>query len=93
MAKQMQPAFFAVDRIESGYAVLIGDDGRQFELPLASLPGGTTEGTILAVPLRTDRPAWSEAEIDAGERERRLEEAQARLKKLRQGDPGGDIIL
>lgn len=93
MAKQVQHGFFAVDRIEGGCAILIGDSGRQFELPLASLPGGTTEGTILAVPLRTDPPAWSEAKIDTGERERRLREAQARLKKLRQGDPGGDIIL
>jgi hypothetical protein len=93
MAKQVRRGFFAVDRIEGRYAILVGDDGRQFERPLASLPAGTTEGTILAVPVRTDPPAWSEAEIDAGERERRLEEAQARLKKLRQGDPGGDIIL
>jgi hypothetical protein len=93
MAKRVKPGFFAVDRIEGRYAILVGDDGRQFELPLASLPAGTTEGTILAVPVHTNSPAWSEAEIDAGERERRLEEAQARLKKLRQGDPGGDIIL
>jgi len=93
MSNPSRRAFFAVDRIEGRFAILIGDDGREFEVPHAALPAGTAEGTILALPVDTDPPAWHQAEIDAEERERRLGQLRAQLKELRERDPGGDIIL
>ncbi len=39
--------FFSVDRIISGRAVLIGQDGKPLEVPVNMLPNGTKEGDML----------------------------------------------
>jgi hypothetical protein len=89
-----EPELFVIDRIESGVAVLVGDDGAVLDIPLAKLPRGARRGTVLRAPRdATGLVQWSEAQIDEEETERRLAEAKAVLDELRQRDPGGDIIL
>jgi hypothetical protein len=48
---------------------------------------------VLRVPLSAHRPDWSSCTIDDVEGERRLAEARARLARLRNTDPGGDVVL
>jgi hypothetical protein len=87
-------AYFAVDRLEGRIAVLIGDDGSQHEVPRKGLPKGIAESSVLDVSLDGNgRPRWTEATLDAREKERRMKRALARLEELEQGDPGGDIVL
>ena len=38
---------FAVDRLEGAIAVLEAEDGRLIDVPLADLPEGTRQGSIL----------------------------------------------
>jgi len=84
---------YAVDRIESGRAVLLGDhDARAVEVPVTSLPIEVREGMVLAVPLDArGRPDWGRAERDEAEERRRLAEGNARLERLKRRDPGGDL--
>jgi hypothetical protein len=86
--------YFAVDRIEGGIAVLIGDDGFPHDVPRKQLPKGTGESSVLDVALDANgKPVWAEARLDAAEKERRLKRARAILEELKKGDPGGDIVL
>ncbi len=90
----MTSLFYAVDRLEGQMAVLIGDDETTVELPRPNLPARVREGSVLRVQLGADgKPDWSTATIDDKERERRLTAAQERLKRMSEGDPGGDITL
>ena len=85
---------WVVDRIESGVAILIADrDGRQADVPVAGLPAGVVEGTVLRVPEADGRPVWSEAVADEEARQARLREAEEVLQRLRRRDPGGDVVL
>lgn len=85
---------WVVDRIESRVAVLIADrDGRQADVPVAGLPAGIAEGTVLRVPEADGRPVWSEAVADEEARQARLREAEEVLQRLRRRDPGGDVVL
>jgi len=63
--------YYAVDRIESGVAVLIDDQGRTASVPLDRLPAGTSDGIVLRVPLDDTVPNWSRAFIDSDESARR----------------------
>jgi hypothetical protein len=63
--------FYAVNRIEASVAVLVDDQGRTASVPLDRLPAGTTDGTILRVPLDDTVPNWTRAFIDADEKARR----------------------
>lgn len=38
---------FAVDRLEGNIAVLEAEDGAMFDVPLAELPPGTRQGSVL----------------------------------------------
>lgn len=87
-------AYFAVDRLEGKYAVVIGDDGTEHEVAWRLLPSGTAESTVLDVSVDgRGRPQWVTAKIDAPERQRRLEQAMKRIEELKREDPGGDIVL
>ena len=87
-------AYFAVDRLEGKYAVLIGDGGSQHEVPRNQLPKGTAESSVLEVSLDGGgRPQWAGAKLDEAERERRFKRATEMLEELKRRDPGGDIVL
>jgi hypothetical protein len=84
-------AHYAIDRFEGSLAVLVGDDGRTFDVPRSELPRGSREGTVLRV--NGDPPDWSGAVVDDAERERRLHQAGDTLRRLGEKDTGGDITL
>ena len=85
---------WVVDRVEGSLAVLITDDDeRQTDVPLAKLPRGVREGTVLCVPEPEGEPRWEAATVDEDLREARLREAEKTLERLRRRDPGGDIAL
>jgi len=90
----VQHAWYAVDRLEGDLLVLIDDDGRQVEQPVRTIPFRVKEGMVLRVPLDAQgQPDWRHAVRDEEERQRRLDEARARLERLRGQDPGGDVRL
>ena len=66
---------------------------RRLDVPVTTLPVGVGEGTVLRVPEPDDRPAWADAVIDDDLRQARRRDAEARLRRLRRRDPGGDIVL
>lgn len=85
---------WVVDRIARPLAVLVADDdGRGAEVPVAQLPTGVREGSVLRVPHSDGEPRWDAAEVDEELRRARLNEAEAALARLRRRDPGGDVIL
>ena len=86
-------AFYTVDRIEGDIAVLVGDDGVGVDVRRNALRVRVREGMVLRVGLSDHGPDWSSCTIDDGERERRLAEARERLARLRNTDPGGDVVL
>ena len=87
-------AFYAVDRIEGPVAVVVGDDGRSFEVPRQALPMGSREGTVLRIDGRAgEAPDWGLAVIDEEEKTRRLDQARRTLRELGESDPGGDVTL
>lgn len=81
-----EPEHYTVDRIEGKTAVLTGPKGEVKNLPLGSLPAGTSAGSVL----RREGKAFVH---DDEERERRMSEAGKTLRKLRKRDPGGDVAL
>ena len=86
--------FFAVDRFEGKYVVLIGDDGTPHDVRRAELPTSLREGGVLSVKLNEEgQPLWSDAQVDVAEYQRRLENVRQQLRHLRQRDPGGDVTL
>jgi DUF3006 family protein len=85
--------YYVVDRIEGKVAVVIGDDGQTFDVPVANLPKGSKEGTVLRVEMGKGSMDWSRAQIDTAERDRRLKAAREKLDRLRASDPGGDVEL
>ena len=89
----MKVSFFAVDCIERGVAILIGDDGSRMEMPLAELPDHAKEGSVLRVRFEGRRPDWTNAVVDIEEEKRRRQQAQAALDRMKRSDPGGDLTL
>jgi len=85
--------YFVIDRMEGKIAVVVGDDGRSFDLPKGQLPPGCREGTVLRVEARGGAIDWSEAVIDEAERRRRLERGRETLRRLGETDSGGDVKL
>ena len=85
---------WVVDRIESGVAVLVRDDDALSEdVPMAVLPPGVSEGTVLRVPEVRGQSAWRSSVVDDDARRERLREMEEVLKGLRKRDPGGDLVL
>ncbi|HEX9692625.1 MAG TPA: DUF3006 domain-containing protein [Gemmatimonadales bacterium] len=88
----MNASHFAVDRIEKDKAVLIGDDGRAFTVPIVSLPASLAEGDVLNVPLGEDGVAvWPDGVVDLAETKRRRRRSQEVLDALIKREPGGAI--
>lgn len=86
--------FFAIDRFEGEYVILIGDDGKPYDVRRAELPASLREGSVLSVRMnKAGHPLWSDARLDVAEYDRRLENARQQLRDLKQRDPGGDITL
>ncbi len=86
--------YYAVDRIEGTRAILVDDAGETLTLKVRQLPPSTAEGAVLSVPLSADgQPAWLAARVDHAETARRRAEASARIDRLKQRDPGGDVTL
>lgn len=86
--------FYVIDRIEGRIAVIVGDDGRSFDVPRARLPKGCREGAVLRLDAEGDRaPDWSLAVIDEAERARRDAQAREMQRRLGESDPGGDVVL
>jgi len=89
---------YAVDRIEgrgrgaqvtlideaTGGVVVVG--GSQLGRPLV-------EGAMVRVPLREGAPIWAQAVRDEAEAARLRTEMEARTRRLRRADPGGDLEL
>ena len=87
-------AYYVIDRFEGSLAVIVGDEGRTFDVARRKLPEGCREGTVLRLEAQGDRaPDWPRAVIDEAERARRLERARETLRRLADSDPGGDITL
>lgn len=85
-------SFYAVDRVEGEQAVVFSDGGEEYVVPLAKLPAGTREGTIIRVGEdAAGAPAWPTAWIDEAEARRRSQEVEDILRDLRGRDPGGDV--
>lgn len=84
-------AYYVVDRFEGKSAVILGDDGRAFDVLRNTLPRGCREGTVLR--LEGEPPDWSRAVVDDAERTRRLKRARDTLRRLEGTDPGGDVTL
>jgi hypothetical protein len=83
-----------VDRVEGTIAILEADDGREFQLAPRELRPRAVEGQVYRVDLDADgSPLWKTAVADEKERDRRMKELDARMKRLRRRDPGGDIEL
>src|SRR5256885_16847749 len=80
-------------RTDGDIAGLVGDDGLGIDVRLNALRVRAREGMVLRVPLSDHGPDWSTCTIDDAERERRLAEARERLARLRNSDPGGDVVL
>jgi hypothetical protein len=85
---------YTVDRMEGALAILLDDRGGRIERPRDSLPLRLKEGMVLLVPLDDlGELDWSAVTRDEAEERRRLEDAKARLERLRKRDPGGDVNL
>jgi hypothetical protein len=84
-----------VDRLEGRIAVLIADDDSEIEVARRQLPkDGRREGAVLVVELDEEsQPVWSSARVDREDEQRRLDDAQRRLDRLKATDPGGDVSL
>lgn len=87
---------YVADRVEDGVAVLIPDDEAfaSEDVPVRKLGRRVSEGDVVRVPVRADGSlAWKDVSIDSDQRAERLEQAEARLRRLRERDPGGDVVL
>jgi hypothetical protein len=85
--------WYVVDRIEGEYAIIESDVGATYDVPLAVLGRHAREGAVLRVPGTPEAPAWELATRDLTEEAARRERAAARLRALRDRDPGGDLVL
>ncbi len=85
---------FIVDRIEGHVAVLLDEDGTPTDVELSRLPTAVGEGTVLRVPVSDHgNLSWEAALMDEAAQERRMEQVEAILQRLRARDPGGDARL
>lgn len=91
----MTTRHFGVDRVENQIAVLIADDGTDYDVRVTDLPvKRVKEGDVLKVQLSADgSPEWRSASRDNEERRRRMAEAERILRELKSTDPGGDLVL
>lgn len=89
---------YAVDRIEgkgpAAQVVLIDEvSGAVVQLAMSQLRIMVAEGAVVRVSIRDGAPEWITAVRDAAEEARLRSEVEARTRRLRRGDPGGDLDL
>jgi hypothetical protein len=86
---------YIVDRIEDeGWVVLERPDGRTFDMPRELLPLNVQAGDVLSIDtIHGDRTTVLILGSGQHAKEARLEQARARLSRLKRRDPGGDIDL
>lgn len=83
-----------MDRIEGEFAVVEGEDGKTFDVPLHFLPPGAREGDVLRVERKPGSgPLSWVVTPDPEATEARREQLRDLAEELRQRDPGGDIEL
>ena len=94
------PRLYVVDRVEGGVVVLIAEDesgtgapdDREVRVGALGIP--VSEGDVLRVPVLADgAPSWQQAAADPAVRAERLKQAGERLARLKERDPGGDVVL
>jgi hypothetical protein len=87
--------WLVVDRLAGDRAIIVDDTGHSFDVPASTLPATCrAEGAVLRVPRDGHGGfVWPSAQRDRAEEARRLAEAKARLERLKQTDPGGDVVL
>jgi hypothetical protein len=70
------------------------EDGRSFIVAVRSLTERPREGLIYHVPLDDDGdPLWSDATADSAATDARKKDLGDRMKRMRDGDDGGDLKL
>jgi hypothetical protein len=86
---------FVVDRFEGDLAVVEVDGARFLDLPRWLLPPGTREDDVVRIAVRRapDGTVTWTARVDAAATAAAREEAERLVERLRQKDPGGDIVL
>ena len=67
-----------IDRIEGAFAIVEGVE-TTIDIPISILPEGSQEGDTIVI--RCEKASES-----------RIKEAEARLKRLEERDPGDDVI-
>ena len=88
------PADMVIDRIEADLAVVELPGGEMLDLPLWMLPEAAKEGDVIRVKVSGSGAASRmELAVDAAETARRKAAVNESLARLRQRDPGGDIVL
>jgi hypothetical protein len=85
--------WYVVDRIEGAFAIIESDAGVTYEVAIAVLGPLAREGAVLRVPGPPEAPTWAQSERDLVEEASRRARIAARLRALREGDPGGDLRL
>jgi hypothetical protein len=90
----MAEEFWILDRIEGSIAILEPPTGPALHLAARLLPADLLEGDALKLSLeRTSEMSRISLTRDTVETDRRRRENVARLERLQQEDPGGDIEL
>jgi hypothetical protein len=94
----LETRLYAVDRIEGEGAqaqVILIDElsGAVVQVPRTHLGERVGEGAMVRVPLQAGVPVWAKATRDAAEEARLRTELEARTRRLRRTDPGGDLDL
>lgn len=94
-AGQPRPHRLVVDRLEGEVVVVEIDGGALLDFPRWMLPPAVAEGDVLhADAAAGPNGEWRvEIRTDAAETEAARREAEERLQRLRQRDPGGDVRL
>jgi len=83
---------FVVDRIARDVVVLVGDDGSEWSVRRHELPS-VVEGDVVRAPTSGAEPDWTKGWVDVEETVTRRASARERLRRLKDGDPGGAVSL
>jgi len=94
----IETRLYAVDRIEGrgreAQVSLVDETTGGVVLVSASQLGfPVMEGAMVRAPLRDGAPIWAQAVRDEAEEARLRTEMEARTRRLRRADPGGDLDL
>lgn len=95
MQQETGPELWIVDRVDGGIVVLIEEDSEVVVTVSAELLGElAVEGAVLSVPVGgVGEPLWENAVRDSAAENEFRREAEARVERLAERDPGGDVAL